>query len=320
MEENATAKVRFLFATDIHGSDEVWRKFLNSAKYFSLDALILSGDMTGKTIVPIVKEADGKYHASLLGTDYALTEEELPKFAKMAKSAGYILYETDLIEIEELRANPEKVEKLFEKLQVETVKSWLALIPARVPKDCKIIISPGNDDKLAIDPIIKSSPHVIYGESNVVNLDGEHEAACCGWTNPTPWKTPRECSEEELLQRLESTVSQVKIMQTAVFCFHAPPHNSMIDRAPAIDENFRPIYDAGRPRMISVGSISVRKIIEKYQPLLGLHGHIHESPGFVKIGRTICLNPGSEYSEGILRAYLVELEREKIKRLQRVEA
>jgi hypothetical protein len=57
--------------------------------------------------------------------------------------------------------------------------------------------------------------------------------------------------------------------------------------------------------MISVGSKAVRAAIEKYQPLVGLHGHIHESRSAQKIGRTTCINPGSEYGEGILRGCLV---------------
>jgi len=315
-----TAKTKFLFATDIHGAEQVWRKFLNSAKYFNLDALVLSGDMTGKMIIPLIKRPDGKYDATLLKTDYVLTKEEILGFEKKVRAAAYIPYQTTPEEAAELRADSEKVEKLFEKLQVEIVKIWLDLVPEKVPEKCKVIISPGNDDKLAIDDVIRSRPRVIYGESNVVSLDEEHEVACCGWSNPTPWNSPRECSEEELLERLERTVSNVKNIRAAVFCFHVPPYNSEIDRAPKLDKDFRPIYEGGRPVFIPVGSKAVRRVIEKYQPLLGLHGHIHESPGFVKIGRTQCLNPGSEYSEGILKAFLVEIDGEKITRLQRVEA
>ena len=49
--------------------------------------------------------------------------------------------------------------------------------------------------------------------------------------------------------------------------------------------------------MIHAGSTAVRASIEKHQPLVGLHGHIHESKGFVTLGRTLCLNPGSEYGK-----------------------
>jgi len=313
------AKVRFLFATDLHGSEAVWRKFLNSVKLFNLDALVLSGDMTGKLIIPIVKESDGRYKSTLLGQEYVLTENQIAEYSKKVRFTGYYPYVTTPEEAQELRASEERREALFEKLMVDSVRMWFDLIPERVPKNVRVIISPGNDDKLAIDEVIRSHPSVIYGESNVIAFDEEHEVACCAWSNPTPWDSPRECEEDELYQRLEKIVSEVKHLQTAVFCFHCPPHNSGLDTAPQLDKDLRPVVVGGSPVMIPVGSTAVRRIIEEYQPFLGLHGHIHESAGYVKIGRTMCLNPGSEYSEGILRSFLVEIDGTKIKRLQKVE-
>jgi len=293
---------------------------LNSAKYFDLDALVLSGDMTGKLIIPIIKKADNKFYSHLFGQSFVLMEQEIPAFEEKVRRVSYIPYKTTPEEAAILEADKEKTEKLFEKLQVEIIQKWLSLIPERVPKKCKVILSPGNDDVFAIDDVIRKDSNVIFGEEEVVRLDEEHEVACCGWTNFTPWHSPRECGEEELYNRLERVVAQVKNIKTAVFCFHCPPYNSVIDMAPKLKEDFTPIYEHGNPVMIPVGCTAVRKIIEKYQPLVGLHGHIHESPGFVKVGRTPCLNPGSEYGEGILRAYLVEIEGAKIKKLQRVEA
>jgi len=314
------ARTRFLFATDLHGSEEVWRKFLNSSKHFDLDSLVLSGDMTGKLIVPIIKTPDGAYKSSLHGKDCVMEEKDLPPFEEQVRRASYIPYRTTPEEAEQIAANEDMREKLFERLQMEIVAYWLTLIPPRVPEKCKVVLSPGNDDKFGIDDVIKSYSRVIYGEENVVSLDEEHEVACVGWTNPTPWNSPRECSEEELWQRLERVISQVHNIRSAVFCFHCPPYDSQIDLAPKLNPDLTPVYQHGRPVMIPAGSKSIRRAIEEYQPLIGLHGHIHESSGFVRIGRTQCLNPGSEYGEGILRAYLVEIEREKIVRLQRVEA
>ncbi len=314
------AKVRFLFATDLHGNETVWRKFLNSSKYFDLDALVISGDMTGKLIVPIIRRADGKWDGHLFGEDFVLGESEVPDFEKRVRLVGYIPYRTTPDEAEIISKDEEKREKLFEGQQVEIIGHWLSLIPERVPSKCRVILTPGNDDVLAIDAVIRADKNVIYGEEEVVTLDPEHEVACCGWTNPTPWHTPRECAEEMLLAKLERTVANIKDFKTAVFCFHCPPYNSFIDMAPQLKPDLTPVYAGGRPLTIPVGSKSVRQIIEKYQPLITLHGHIHESPGFIKIGRTQCLNPGSEYGEGILRSFLVELEGPKITRLQRVEA
>lgn len=313
------ARTKFMFATDLHGSETVWRKFLNTAKIYDLDALILSGDMTGKIMVPIMRRADGKYISYLLGREYILKEDELPEYEKNVRMTSYLPYRTTSEESEKIANDEEYRENLFEKLECDIVEHWLTLIPGRVPDKCRIVISPGNDDKFAIDEVIKSDPRITFGEEEVVDLDEEHEALCFGWTNPTPFDSPRECSEEELEEKLEKVVSKVKDFKTAVFCIHCPPYDSQLDYAPMVDEDLNIIVIGGKPRMIPVGSHAVRKIIEKYQPLLGLHGHIHESPGYIKIGRTQCLNPGSEYGEGIFKGYLVEIEGDKILRLQRVE-
>jgi Icc-related predicted phosphoesterase len=63
--------------------------------------------------------------------------------------------------------------------------------------------------------------------------------------------------------------------------------------------------------MAPVGSTAVREAIERQRPLLGLHGHVHESAGVEKIGRTVCINPGSDYGDGILRGAIVELDRDR---------
>ncbi len=319
-EEERRAKTRFMFATDLHGSEAVWRKFLNSAKMFQCDALVLSGDMTGKVMVPIIKQADDTYKATLLNEDYTLKEEDLDGFKKKCRMLCYIPHVTNRQEADRISRDEAYREDLFERLECEIIEYWLSLIPDRVPEDVRIVISPGNDDKFSIDEIIKKDPRVIFGEEEVVALDDEHEVLCCGWSNPTPFDSPRECSEEELEQRLEAVAAKVKDMARCVFCIHVPPYDSQLDLAPLTDENLKVVAKGGRPQMIPVGSKAVRKLIEKYQPLLGLHGHIHESPGFVHIGKTECLNPGSEYGEGVFKGYLVEIEGDRITKLQRVEA
>jgi Icc-related predicted phosphoesterase len=65
-----------------------------------------------------------------------------------------------------------------------------------------------------------------------------------------------------------------------------------------------------------VGSTAVRAAIEEHQPLLSLHGHIHESGGAVRIGRTLAINAGSEYGEGVLRGVLVTVGGGKVLRYQ----
>lgn len=312
-------RTRFIFSTDLHGSEIFWRKFLNAAKAFDLDALVLSGDMTGKVIVPIIKRSDGKYDAIFQKEKYVLSDSEIPDFSKRVRSVSYMPYITTREEAQKIATDEPFREALFEQLEKEVVKIWLDLIPEKIPAKCRVIISPGNDDKLGIDEVIKQHPSAIFAEEDVVALDEEHEVACVGWSNITPFHSPRECPEEELYERMKKVALRVKNMKTAIFCFHCPPYDSEIDKAPLLDKDLRPVVMAGSHQHGPAGCKATRKIIEEFQPLLGLHGHIHESPGFCQIGRTKCLNPGSEYSEGIFKGYLVEVDGEKIIRLQRVE-
>ncbi|MEM2517675.1 MAG: phosphoesterase, partial [Candidatus Bathyarchaeia archaeon] len=97
--------------------------------------------------------------------------------------------------------------------------------------------------------------------------------------------------------------------KNSIFNLHCPPINTLLDIAPKLDKDLK----VSLRETIAAGSAAVRKAIEKYQPLLGLHGHIHESRGIEKIGRTLCINPGSEYTEGILRAIVVDLGKDNIK-------
>jgi len=310
---------RILFATDMHGSEGVWRKFLNASAMLKVDVAICGGDLTGKMIVPIVKHKNGKYSYYHLKKTYTINSNELEKAMKDIKGIGYYPYVTTESEYEEMTKNPEKVDEVFHKVMLSTLKNWLDLIPQKVPKETQIIVCPGNDDRFPVDDIVNSHKHVINGEGRVIEIDDQHEMISCGWVNPSPWKTAREEEEEKLEERLEKYISQLKNVENAIFNFHAPPYQTKLDEAPLLDKDLNPVIQGGRVIMVPVGSKAVRKMVEKYQPFLGLHGHIHESSGSMKIGKTYCVNPGSEYAEGILRAFLIEFKGNKIIRLQRIE-
>lgn len=312
------AKTRILVTCDLHGSETCWKKFLNAAKMFQVDALILNGDITAKMIIPIVR-ANGHYEARWSGQPISLAADQVGPFEDKCRMSGYIPYRTTYREAAEIQADEKKREALFERMEAEVMRRWLDLIPGRVPDNVKIILTPGNDDKFSIDDVIRSNPRVIWGSDEVHQLDAEHEMLCCGWTNPTPWATPRELPDEKLYEVLKEIAEKIKDPERAVFCIHCPPYNTPIDRAPQLDATLKPVVVAGQPQYIPVGSKAVRRIIEEYQPLVSLHGHIHESPGWTKIGRTRCLNPGSEYAEGIFKGFLVEIDGTKINKLQRME-
>lgn len=304
---------RIYFATDIHGSQRCFMKFVNAAKVYRVDHLILGGDITGKMIIPIIEKA-GWYESTFLGTTYKLQSNQLLEFERTVAASGNYAYRTDEKEMEEIRADPNKLDKLFKGLILARLDSWLNIIKERLrPTGVKVYISGGNDDYHEVEEVLRSSPHIIDPEGRVVDIDG-YEMITCGYSNITPWRCPRDISEEELAKKIDYIVSKLSEPARSTFNLHVPPFNSGIDLAPKLDENLRPILSTtGTPEMIPVGSKAVRDAIERHQPLLGLHGHIHESRGLVKIGRTLCINPGSEYSEGVLRGVLIELNQKGIK-------
>ena len=316
-KKDETTKI--LFATDMHGSEGAWRKFLNASTMLKVDVAICGGDLTGKMIVPVVEGKDGRYTYYLMGRTQTIDSGDLEKALKDIRGIGYYPHMTNESEYEEMSKNPKKVDDVFHEVMVSTLKRWLDLIHEKVPSETRVIVCPGNDDRFDVDKLIDEHKDVTNGESKVIDIDESHEMVSCGWVNPSPWKTAREEEEEKLEERLEKYISQVKNMKNAIFNFHAPPFETKLDEAPLLDADLNPIIRGGSVVMVAVGSKAVRKTIEKYQPFLGLHGHIHESSGSIKIGRTYCVNPGSEYAEGIIRAFFIEFKEDKLIRLQRIE-
>lgn len=303
---------KLFFATDIHGSDICWSKFLNAGKFYEADVLILGGDMTGKAIVPFIHQGGKNYKVTLLEQDFPVTnEDELADMKKRVRSRGYYPYLTSPEEIAELEKDPDKVTKIFLQEVLKVVQQWMDLADKKLDgTGMKVYCCPGNDDMDEVDEIVRSSRHVILAEGQVTSLEGGHEMIASGWSNRTPWDTHREEDEDQLKVRYEAMISQLKDPKNAVFNIHVPPYKSGLDEAPELDKDLRPVL-AGNS-MIPVGSKALREVIEKNQPLLGLHGHIHEGRGTTRIGKTLCINPGSLYEQGILQGALVALGKNKI--------
>ena len=310
---------RILFATDMHGSEGTWRKFLNASAMLKVNYAICGGDLTGKMIVPVVEGKDEKCSYYLMGKTHTIDQCDLDKAYKDIRGIGYYPYKTTESEYKEMSENPKKVDEVFHEVMLSTISRWLDIIPEKVPSEIKVVVCPGNDDRFDVDELIANYKNVINAEGKIIDVDDSHEMVSCGWVNPSPWKTAREEEEDKLEQRLESYISKVKNVKTAIFNFHAPPFQSKLDEAPLLDKDLNPIIQGGSVVMVPVGSKAVRKTIEKHQPFLALHGHIHESSGSMKIGRTHCVNPGSEYAEGIIRAFLVEFKSDELIKLQRIE-
>jgi Icc-related predicted phosphoesterase len=306
------AMTKLFFATDIHGSDICWSKFLNAGKFYEADVLILGGDMTGKAVVPFIHQGGKNYRVTLLEQVFDVTnEDELQDMTKRVRSRGYYPYLTNPDEISELEKDPEKVHKIFLQEVLKVVGQWMDLADKKLDgTDMKVYCCPGNDDMDEVDAIVRSSKRVILAEGQVTRLDGMHEMIASGWSNRTPWDTHREEDEEQLKVRYEAMICQLKDPRNAVFNIHVPPYKSGLDDAPELDKDLRPVL-AGQS-LQPVGSTALRDAIQKYQPLLGLHGHIHEGRGATRVGKTLCINPGSMYEQGTLLGTIVKLGKGKI--------
>ncbi|MCL5672890.1 MAG: metallophosphoesterase [Thaumarchaeota archaeon] len=307
------ALTRIFFTTDVHGSDRCFRKFLNAAKVYKAGCLILGGDITGKVLIPIVEREDGKYEAHVFGERSLFGKEKVEETRKRLQDAGQYSFVTTKAELAEIQGDKAREEAVFNGAMAEVLRSWMALAQERLKETgAKCYVSPGNDDKLEIDSALVDSGPFVNPEDKAVELEGGFEMITLGTANPTPWKSPREVSEERLGEMIERLASQVNRPEDAIYNLHVPPMDTELDRAPAVSHDFNYVREGLGVKYIHAGSSAVRKAIEAHAPLLGLHGHIHESKGFVRIGRTLCLNPGSEYADGILRGALVNLEPGKV--------
>jgi uncharacterized protein len=296
--------LRIYFATDIHGSDRCFRKFLAAASHYEADALILGGDIAGKGLVPVHSD-DGSLRAEVRGEAVTVPRAEEDRLRAEINRLGFYSVIGDDAEIERLEADSGYRHAAFERAIVDQIEGWCRLAEERLAPEVRCIITPGNDDSKAIDPVLKNAGRIESPEGELCEL-GPVLLASCGDVTPTPWNTDREFSEEELQRRLERILDPAPVGSKLVVNFHNPPYGSGLDFAAELDANLLPVIRGGRPSIIPVGSKAVREVVKRYQPVVGLHGHIHESKGAQKIGSTMCLNPGSDYSADVLRGVIVD--------------
>ena len=304
--------MNLFFATDVHGSEICWKKFINAGKFYDAQVLILGGDMTGKAIVPIIAQGGGKHKVTLLDQETILeTKEDVDRMVLTIQNRGYYPYITDPDEVQSISSTPERSDELFQKEALATVARWMEYADGKLEgTGMRCYVCPGNDDMFEIDALIQQSKNVELAEGTIIHLDEHHEMLNSGWTTPTPWKTPREESEDQLRQRIQVMIDSLKNVKNSVFNLHNPPYGSGLDEAPELTADLRPAY-AGRS-LVPVGSHAVLELIDKYQPLLALHGHVHEGKGTRKYKRTLCVNPGSMYEQGMLHGAVIELKPDKV--------
>jgi Icc-related predicted phosphoesterase len=310
---SSIAAADIYYASDVHGSDVCWRKFLGAARFYKADSLIMGGDLTGKAIVPIELSDDGRYTTTFLGeTRSGETVEQLEELLKAVRFNGMYPWVTSREDIQHHREDGDAREQLFERVMLDELRRWIELADERLEEiGAELFIIAGNDDPWSVDDVLRSGERVVFCDDQVVRVAG-HEMISLSYANPTPWKSPRELDESVLYARLRALADQLEEPETAIFNLHVPPYDSELDRAIEISPDLTRVYKGGQPVEIPVGSHAVRQIIEEVQPLLALHGHIHESRGSVRIGRTLAINSGSEYGTGRLHGVSVRVAEDSV--------
>lgn len=305
---------RLFYACDIHGSEPTYRKFLNAAKFYEVDALVFGGDLMGKLLIPIVRDAGGSYRARLQGQNHHITsDEQMTEFKRVLQTLGFYWKEMEPEEYREYEGNQERIDALFDVLAKQRLAEWIELAEERL-KDShvRVYLCGGNDDTDEVLSAMNDAPldRVVNAENRVVPIDDEHVVVTIGYSTPTPWETPREREDPEIGVLIEKLMADVGDPSRTVFNFHCPPLDSSLDTCLKLDASVwppTPLLENGQPIYYGAGSQSVADALQAYQPTVGLHGHIHESRALTNYGRTLAFNPGSEYGEGVLRGLIVAI-------------
>ena len=298
---------RWFFATDVHGSDRCYRKFLAAAQVYEADVLLLGGDVAGKGIVPLPRHDDDTYTLRFQGTEEIVRHDGLAEACERIRFNGLYPYICPLEDVAAL-GDATYRDSVFAKLIAEQLRGWARLTEERLSDCVRCIVTPGNDDPPAVDLELNAAERIECPEGEVVEVGGV-ALASLGNTNETPWHTDREYSEHALAEQIDAILQpSTKTHQSLVFNFHCPPYDSGLDVAAKLDDDFRPVVKGGAVVSVPVGSVAVKQAIERYAPVVGLHGHIHESMGAARIGRSRCYNPGSDYSSGVLKGLIVDFD------------
>ena len=314
------ALLRIFYAADIHGSDACWRKFLKAGDFYQTDVIVLGGDLTGKAMVAVIRGAGATWRARFLGRVAEASDgDELKALEAQIRFNGFYPYRCDPEEAARLEDDPVARQQCFDDVMRADVQRWMDLAAERLGEsEVTCLVMPGNDDGEYIADVLAESAPTGNAEAGLIEVKG-FQFLSLGYSNVTPWHTDRELSEEELTSRIERLAKELDPAKPTVFNLHVPPYDTRIDDAPEIDGTLRLVGGAGA-RMVPVGSHAVRTAIESHQPLLSLHGHIHESRGVARLGRTTAINPGSEYNAGVLRGVIVTLTPDKVRSHQFVTA
>lgn len=301
-------KARIWFVTDIHGSNKCFEKFLNLVNHSNKpNVLVIGGDITGKHIVPIVQDRNSNLFVPIRGERAKFPSAEIANIKKRFSDVGYYPYECTEQQYDNLKSES-VFRTVFDHLVKQRMSEWVAQADRKLPPPdiCRVLINAGNDDPLYIDEILDRSKRLTRPEGKVVDLPCGLQMLSTGYSNTTPWHCPRDVDDNDLARRIKSMASQVTSndFRKVIFNFHCPPFGTALDVADKIDPiTFQKLASLKGAAKEHVGSKAVRDSIEKLQPTLSLHGHIHEVRAKERLGNTLCINPGTDFRNGNLQAF-----------------
>lgn len=310
--------MRLFYSSDIHGSEQCWRKFLNAANFYDAAVLILGGDITGKVLVPVVEQKPGQYTAQVFGrTEKVKKERDIEALEKRIRFNGFYPYRCSQDEYNRLSSDEAYRDRVMNDVMLAEVQSWMQIADEKLTgTGVQCFVMAGNDDPWGIDDAIGSET-VQNPDGKVIRI-GEYQVLSSSWANPTPWDSPREAREEKLCAIYEQIGRQLEPDLPSIFNLHVPPFDTGLDTAAELDESFTVQRTGGQAHTVPVGSRAARAFIEQRHPILGLHGHIHESRFIARLGQTVCINPGSNYSDGVIDGAIVDLADGQVNKYQLV--
>ena len=301
------------FATDLHGSERCFRKFLNAGKFYAADAVILGGDVAGKALIPVLSGPGGSFEASAFGRSLrAEGEDGLAGLEDRIRALGCYPYRTTPDQLLQMRDDPDLLDRAFEQVITETLERWISMAEDRLrAAGLPCLVMPGNDDPPWVRRLLDQAGWLRQAEERIVEF-GPYQVLSLGYSTPTPWDSPREITEDQMRAKLRLLAGQLDPGQPVIFNLHNPPFGTSTDRAFELAGDLRIKTAGGEPVQVPVGSHAIRESIEEVQPVVALCGHIHESRGTSKLGRTIVVNPGSRYPEGVLQGSILTLDGAKV--------
>jgi uncharacterized protein len=311
--------MRLFFATDIHGSDICFRKFLRAPSFYAADVLLLGGDFSSKGLVVCCRTAKGWHTIGHEPKVDFVTRSEFERFRTECANRGWLVHELQDNDSVSNVVGPDILKEYMESELRALLRRWTEeaerLLKAT---NHHIYFIPGNDDPLLCDEFFRSPPFVPV-DGKHVRISENLAVLGIGGSNPTPWNTLREFTEQQLEDLINSSVSPDLISVPTILFAHSPPWKSGLDKAPLLNRDLTYATVLGAASESPIGSRSVREAIERMQPLLGLFGHAHDSKGYARIGQTLCINPGSTYYAGRLQGCAITIKNNRVHDFQLTE-